>query len=187
MYKAQFEKYIPKNVQEENDKQAILNFIERNPDCLFRTNLAGHITSSAIVVNKEMTKVLFAHHNIYNSWGWVGGHNDGNPDLLQVAIKETKEETGISHVYPYSKDILMIDVIYVYNHMKNNKFIGDHLHFNATYLMIADEAEELKIKHDENSGVKWFMIDEVYDHITEPRMIPIYQKAFDEIKRIKNK
>ena len=36
----------------------------------------------------------------------------------------------------------MIDVIYVPNHIKNNQFVGDHLHLNASFLLIADEADE---------------------------------------------
>ena len=46
------------------------------------------------------------HHNIYNSWGWTGGHADGNSDLIKVAIKEAQEETGIKHVKPIIDDIL---------------------------------------------------------------------------------
>ena len=160
-------------------------FIHKNHNFLDRSNLAAHFSSSAIVVNEQMDKVLFAYHNIYDSWGWVGGHNDGNPDPLAVAIEEAKEETGISDVRPYSEDIFMVDVIYVFNHIKHGKYVNDHLHLNVTFLLIADEQQQLQIKPDENSGVAWFELDEVFDKITEPRMVPIYQKAFNEIKRIK--
>lgn len=185
MYKDQFRRYIPKNEQEKLDQELILSFIDRNPDALYRTNLTAHITSSAFVVNQKMTKILFAYHNIYDSWSWVGGHNDGNPDLLAVAIEEAIEETGIQTVIPYSSEIFTIDVIYVKNHIKKNKYVPDHLHLNATFLLIADESEPLTINHAENSGVKWFDIDDVLNHISESRMQPIYQKAFDVIKEIR--
>ena len=87
--------YQPVNEQEAIDKKAMLQFIEHNKDVLYRTNLIAHMTSSAIVMNQSMDKVLFAHHNIYNSWGWVGGHNDGDPDCLHVALKEAKEECNL--------------------------------------------------------------------------------------------
>ena len=32
------------------------------------------------------------YHNIYNSWSWLGGHADGETDLLAVALREVKEE-----------------------------------------------------------------------------------------------
>ena len=186
-YLQSFENYIPKWEQEVLDKKAILAFIERNEDSLERSNLVAHITSSAIITNKEMNKVLFAHHNIYNSWAWVGGHNDSDPDLLHVALKEAKEETGIRNIEPYDSDILCIDVIYVENHIKNGIYVPDHLHLNATFLLVGNEDDNLIIKEDENSGVRWFLISEVMSYIKEERIKSVYQKAFDEIERLRCK
>jgi 8-oxo-dGTP pyrophosphatase MutT (NUDIX family) len=186
MYKEEFNSYIPKCEQEEVDKRAIVNFINNNDNCLLRTNLIAHITSSAIVVNKKMDKVLFAHHNIYNSWAWVGGHNDGNPNLLEVAIKEAREETGISNIIPYNDEIISIDVIQVENHIKNGCFVGDHLHLNATFLLIANEEDNLIVKEDENSGVRWFYINEVFNYVNEERIKKVYSKIFKRIHSLKN-
>jgi hypothetical protein len=52
--------------------------------------------------------------------------------------------------------------------------------------VIADELEIPKVNVEENSGVQWFPIQSVLDKVSEPRMIPIYQKAFQKIKLIKN-
>jgi 8-oxo-dGTP pyrophosphatase MutT (NUDIX family) len=177
-------KYEPYNEQEAIDKKTILNFINQNEDHLLRTNLAAHLTSSAIVLNKDHTKVLFAFHNIYQSWSWLGGHLDGDSDLLKVAIKETKEETGIKNVRPFFDDIFMIDVIYVSNHIKHQKYVGDHLHLNVTFLLIGDESDELFAKEDENQDVKWFNLDDVLNHISEERMVPVFKKAINKIKQI---
>ena len=51
------------------------------------------------------------HHNIYNSWGWTGGHADGDSDLIKVSIKEAKEETGIKEARPNNNDICSIDIL----------------------------------------------------------------------------
>ena len=177
-------RYQPYNEQEEVDKRLILDFIKHNPDHLERENLTAHLTSSAIVVNPERTKVLFAYHNIFDSWSWLGGHNDGDPDLLKVAIKEVKEETGIGIVQPVLKEIFMIDAIYVMNHIKRGQYVPDHLHLNVAFLLEASEDQALVIKPDENQGVSWFRLEDVFDKITEPRMIPVYKKAFDKIKNL---
>jgi 8-oxo-dGTP pyrophosphatase MutT (NUDIX family) len=181
MIKQKIEQFIPFNEQEAFDKLAILAFIERNPDYLLRTNLVAHFTVSTIVVNDTMDKIVFAHHNIYKSWGWLGGHNDGDDNLIRVALKETEEETGLKKLKIFSEDIFMLDTIYVPNHLKNGKHISDHLHLNATFLVIADEQEPLIVNHEENSGVKWFSMERVLEEVHEPRMIPIYQKAFQKI------
>lgn len=181
-------KYSPRNEQEEIDLKAMLSFIEKNDDCLLRDNLVAHFTASAIVMNKDLNKVLFAHHLIYNSWAWVGGHNDGMEDCLEVAIKEAKEETGLCNVTPLTEEIAGIDIIYVMPHIKRGKHVSDHLHMNLTYILVADETEELIVKEDENTGVKWFDSQEVFKYVSEPRMIPIYQKMLDFTKEyIENK
>jgi 8-oxo-dGTP pyrophosphatase MutT (NUDIX family) len=187
MLKQKIEAYQPFNEQEAFDKKAILSFIERNPDYLLRTNLIAHFTVSTIVVNETMDKVLFAHHNIYKSWGWLGGHNDGDDDMLHVALKETEEESGLTKIRPYSTDIFLLDTIYVPNHIKHGRHVSDHLHLNATFLVIADEKEKLEMNVEENSGVQWFPIQTVLEVVSEPRMIPIYQKAFQKITLIKNR
>lgn len=186
MYRELFSKYQPRNEQETVDLKLILDFIVHHEDCLLRTNLAAHVTSSAIIVNPKMDKVLFAFHNIYQSWSWVGGHNDGNPDLLGVAIDEAMEETGITSCVPWSEDIFTVDVIYVPNHIKKGHYVPDHLHLNATFLLIADEHQPITHKPDENQGVRWFDLQEVLDHVSEPRMKPVYQKVFDAIHAIQN-
>lgn len=185
MFKTIIEQYTPCNEQEIKDKEAMLTFIDKNSDALFRENTVAHFTSSAFIINKEKTKVLFAHHNIYNSWGWVGGHNDGDPDFLHVAVKEAKEETGVVNVEPYSNDIIGLDNIYVSNHIKHGKYVSDHIHMNVTYLLVASEEDLLQVKKDENSDVKWFNLEEALTIIDEPRMVPVYSKFLKYIKKLK--
>lgn len=185
MLKERLASYQPYNEQEAFDQRAILQFISRNPDYLERTNLVAHFTVSTIVVNEAMDHVLFAHHNIYKSWGWLGGHNDGDEDMLRVALKETEEETGLKKIRPYSDEIFMLDTIYVPNHIKHGRHVSDHLHLNATFLIIADQDEPPVVNQEENSGVAWFPIATVLDVVNEPRMIPIYQKAFRKIAELK--
>lgn len=188
MYKKDYikmiEAYKPFDEQETVDQKTILEFIRQNDNHLLRTNLVAHLTSSAIVLNKDFTKVLFAYHNIYKSWSWLGGHLDGDDNLLYVALKETKEETGVEHVKPYMNDIFMIDVIYVNHHMKNDRYVGDHLHLNVTFLLVADEHDQLVIKADENQDVRWFDLKDVLNFISEERMKSIYQKAIHKIKKL---
>jgi ADP-ribose pyrophosphatase YjhB (NUDIX family) len=135
-----------------------------------------------MVVNKTMDKILFAFHNIYKSWSWVGGHCDGNPDMLEKAIEEAQEETGVLNITPFNNDILMIDTILVTNHIKRGHYVPDHLHLNATFLLVACEDDQVTSKPDENSGVRWFPIVTVLESVNEERMKVVYQKAFDKIE-----
>ena len=105
----QIENYPPFNEQEEKDKALILGWIRNNENAFSRENTVAHITASAWVVNKDRSKVLMVYHNIYNSWSWLGGHADEETDLLSVAIREVKEEAGISNVRPVSEEIFSLE------------------------------------------------------------------------------
>lgn len=176
----QIKDYNPINEQEKIDKRIILDFIKKNDDALFRDNEIAHITSSGFIVNKSRTKVLMIHHNIYNSWGWTGGHADGDSDLIFVAIKEAKEETGIKNATPITNDICSIDILPVNAHIKRGKYVASHLHLSVAYILEADENDKLFIKEDENSGVKWVDIDSVLDLTNEEHMKGVYKKLIDK-------
>lgn len=184
--KENIEKFNPYNEQEQVDKKIMLNYIKDFDDVLTRQNEYGHFTSSAFVLNKERTKILMIYHKIYNSWAWVGGHSDGDGDLLNVAMKEAKEETGIKNVTPISKDIYSLELITVNGHEKRGKYVGSHVHLNVTYLLEATESEEIHIKEDENSGVKWVPIDEILGMSSEPWIRDrIYTKIIDKMRKDK--
>ena len=161
----------------------MLKFIETFDDVLTRENKIGHFTASSWVVNKERTKVLMLYHNIYKSWTWSGGHADGETDLLMTALRELKEETGVQNVKILSEDIFSLEVVRVNGHIKRGKYVSSHLHLNLTYLFEVDEKEELRIKEDENSGVKWINIEDVEKVSKETFMKEwIYNKLEEKLK-----
>ncbi|MEG1870993.1 MAG: NUDIX hydrolase [Peptostreptococcaceae bacterium] len=174
--------YLPYNEEETQDKEVILKCIEDYDNLLTRENPLIHVTSSGYIVNKERTKALMVHHNIYNTWCWTGGHADGDQDLLRVAIKEAKEETGIDDVRAVTPKILSLDIIEVIGHFKRGKYVSAHLHLSIAYLLEADEGEELKVKEDENSGVRWLPIKKIHEYSNEPNMIKLYNKFNEKIK-----
>ena len=126
------------------------------------------MTASSWIVNPARTKVLMVYHNIYDSWSWTGGHADGETDLLAAALREAKEETGITKVRPVTEDIYSLEILTVDGHVKHGKYVSSHLHLNVTYLLEADEDEILHKKDDENSGVAWFGLDEAILASSEP-------------------
>lgn len=183
-WKTEIKSYEPINEQETKDKALILRCIETFPDILTRENEIAHLTSSAFVINTERTKMLMIYHNQYDSWSWVGGHADGEEDLWQVAKREAEEETGVQNLTWETKELYALDVLTVFSHQKKGKFVSSHLHLSATYLFLAEESEPLRIKADENSGVKWVPFSEVKKCSSEPHMLGVYEKL---IKRLEDK
>lgn len=181
--KEQLTKYKPFNQQEEIDRELAIKYINIFPDILYRENEIAHMSASSWILNSEHTKVLLIYHKIYNSWSWTGGHTDGDSDLLYVALKEAKEETGLKNIKPIKNDIFSIESLCVNGHIKNGKYVSSHLHINVTYLFEASDKEQLSIKEDENSDVKWFDLDEAIKMPTETWMIDnVYKKLNEKLK-----
>lgn len=182
--KTNIQMFKPYNEQEEVERKIMLEYINKFDDVLTRQNQFGHFTSSAFVLNKERTKILMIYHKIYNSWAWTGGHSDGDSDLLYVAMKEAKEETGIKNITPILDEIYSLEIINVNGHEKRGKYVGSHIHLNVTYLLEADENEKLHIKEDENSGVKWVPIEDVLNVTSEVWVRDrVYSKIINKMKK----
>jgi len=175
-------RYVPYNEQEARDKAVILAFLDRNEDAFLRTNLLAHMTASAWVVNRERSRVLMVYHKLYDSWSWTGGHADGEEDLLAVALREVREETGVHNVRPVSEEIYSLEVLTVDGHEKRGEYVPSHLHLNVTYLLEADEHDALTICEAENSGVRWFSLEGALKASTETWFVErIYKKLNDKL------
>ena len=165
---SELERYRPFNEQEARDRDLILRALETERDVFRRENTVCHMTGSAWIVNADRTKALMAYHNIYDSWSWLGGHADGEEDLLKVALKEAREEAGITGVRAVSEEIFSLEVLTVDGHVKRGQDVRSHLHLNVTYLLEADEEEALHVRDGENSGVRWYLLDDAVEASSEP-------------------
>ena len=161
--------FVPFNEQESRDMALIRSVLEKDtPGIWTRENQFMHMTASAWVVNADRTKVLMAYHNIYNSWSWLGGHADGDRDLPTVALREVMEESGVRSARLVSTDLFSVEVLTVNGHVKKGAYVSSHLHLNFTFLIEADEEEDLSVREDENSAVSWFLLDEAVKASSEP-------------------
>lgn len=173
----QLKQYLPFNEQEAQDKAVMLHLMETQTNLFHRENQTAHFSASSWLLNKTHDKVLMIYHNIYQSWSWTGGHADGEQNLLEVAKREAVEETGVTNISAMDENIFSIEILTVDGHEKRGTYVPSHLHLNVTYLLEADEEEVLHVKPDENSGVKWFTLEEALKACSEPWMIErIYEK-----------
>ena len=141
------------------------------------------MTVSAWVVSPDRKQVLMIYHNLYNSWAWMGGHVDGEHDLLKVAYKEVSEESGITNLKLLTPDIFSIETLCVDGHEKKGNYVSSHLHLNVTYLFEANPNDPIRIKPDENSDVGWINVDEIATKCSEPWFIQrIYSKLIHKMK-----
>ena len=144
--------YFPTDPDEQSYKQRFLTLLEERADCFERTCFEpGHITASAWVINHTEDKVLLMHHRKLDAWFQPGGHCDGDPNILDVALKEVHEETGLKDVEPVSLSIFDLDIHEI-------PAIGKepaHYHYDVRFLIRCVTEPQLSQNH-ESKALRWF-------------------------------
>ena len=153
-------------------QQQFIAFVSENEDCFLRSNLAGHVTGSAWIIDKSQTHCLLMHHRKLNCWLQLGGHADGDSDLLRVATKEALEESGLQKVSPLSEQILDIDI----HTIPARHDISEHLHYDARFLFEADMEQPL-VSNSESNELAWVPIDRIKEWTTEPSVLQMALKS----------
>ncbi len=162
LYKA-IENYNPKDESEKECVGKMKEFLRTNDNCFSRTNLKGHITAGALVMDKN-GNVLLNHHKALDKWLLFGGHSDGESNSLNVAKMEIMEESGITEFDDLGGKILDIDVhIILENSAKQEPA---HYHYDIRFLFIVKN-KDFKIS-DESKEAKCMSINEAKQVMTTP-------------------
>src|SRR5579885_626286 len=136
--------------EEQLFKNNMIDFIEQYENCFERTLAIGHITASAWIINKENTKALLMHHAKLDKWFQLGGHCDGNPNVLEVAIKEAQEESGIQNIMPVNTEIFDIDIHLIPANAKEQA----HYHYDVRFLLRVMSDEKI-VQNNESKELRW--------------------------------
>ena len=164
------EEYSP-SPDEIRFKDEMIEFAKKNENCFERSLLSGHFTASAWLLNKDKSKAFLMHHVKLDVWCQSGGHCDGDPDLLRVAVKEAKEESGISAIVPIHNQIFDIDI----HPIPAFKQIPPHFHYDVRFLLQVTSDEEA-VPNPESKGVMWVGKNPQDLPTTEPSILRIFNK-----------
>jgi 8-oxo-dGTP pyrophosphatase MutT (NUDIX family) len=143
--------YTPQDQHEQQAKIAMLDFLNQNPTCFNRDLQAGHFTASCWLLNPTADKVLLTQHAKLGVWLQLGGHCDGDSNILNVALREAEEESGLKNIVAVSDQIFDIDIHKIPAH-KNE---ATHLHYDVRFLLQAQGDDRITIS-DESKDLQWF-------------------------------
>lgn len=154
----QLRAYRALSSEEEATKAQIINFVEHNPSCFARSNAEGHITGSCFLLNPSGDEVLLTHHKKIGKWLQLGGHADGDPDILRVALREAQEESGINEIEPLGSGIFDIDIHLIAEHLD----VAAHLHYDIRFVLRARRVD-YKISSESND-LAWVPLARLAQH-----------------------
>ncbi len=137
-------KYQPTDSHELAYKIRMLELFKTNPNCFERSLEDAHFTGSCWLLDKTGEKALLLHHKKLNNWFQLGGHADGDPNLLRVAIKEAQEESGIQNIIAVQNGIFDIDI----------HRVPGHEHYDVRFLLQVASDEQAQQNHESNE-LRW--------------------------------
>lgn len=149
------EHYKPESVHEEEALMACLDFVNTHSDCFLRSNLGGHITASCWLLSPDESHVLLTHHKKIGQWLQLGGHADGDEDILRVALKEAEEESGIEGIKALKPDVFDLDIHPIATHHD----VPAHLHYDLRFVLKAPSLDYQV--SNESHALKWCHILEL--------------------------
>lgn len=154
------------------------SFVESTRACCLRSHQVGHCTGSAFIVSPDLRQTLLLYHPFLKRWLQPGGHADGDPDLLRVALREASEETGLSHEQfevhqlggrpriPLDLDIHAIP---------ERGSEPAHYHYDLRFLLLADPAANLT-PESEAMILEWVPLEIVDQRTDEESVLRMVRK-----------
>lgn len=151
---------------------ATIAFVESEGECLRRECVPGHLTGSAWIVSPDLTRTLLTHHHKLDKWLQLGGHADGDPDLLGVALREAREESGLANVHAVRAEVFDVDRHWI----PARKTEPGHYHYDLRFMIEADPHEPLVIS-SESKDLAWVEVARVTALNSEESMARMVRKT----------
>lgn len=148
--------YEPSSPEDDAARERIAAFVRSHADCFERSLLEGHVTGSAWIVDASRSCCLLTHHRKLDRWLQLGGHADGDPDVLAVAMREAREESGLASLRAVAVSIFDCDV----HAIPARKAEPEHFHYDVRFLLEADAGEPLVVS-EESRQLAWVALGEV--------------------------
>jgi len=169
--------YHPADPREEEHRRHILAQVVAAPLWWHRDTRPGHVTGSAFVVDPRLERMLLLHHRKLDRWLQPGGHDDGEEDPAATALREAREETGLTRFAYFGGHPAFFDLdVHV---IPARREASRHLHLDVRYLLQADPDEPLSPAQEEIHALEWFDLPSAAERMPEEGAHRVMRKIHD--------
>jgi 8-oxo-dGTP pyrophosphatase MutT (NUDIX family) len=171
-------RYEARHPDEAGCAERIRQLVTAHADCFERSCLPGHVTASAWIVSADRRHFLLAHHRKLGRWLQLGGHADGDPDVLAVALREAREESGLREFRCFEDPavggplLLDIDV----HTIPARADEPEHEHHDLRFLLLAAAGQDLHVSPESNE-LAWREIGRLEQYAPDASLLRMGLKA----------
>ncbi|MCH2156133.1 MAG: NUDIX hydrolase [Opitutales bacterium] len=165
------EAYEPFRDEDRESCQRTLEFVKATPDCFERTTLPGHITGSCWLLDPSHQHILLTHHRKLDKWLQLGGHVDGESDVMEAALREAYEESGLQEIQPLDAAIYDIDI----HNFPEKGAMPAHLHFDIRFAFEAIGSTAFSVS-EESLDLRWVPIAKVSEMNADQSVVRMADK-----------
>lgn len=156
------------------DVERMRHLAEAAPDPWSRAQLPLHFTASALVIHPASRRLLLRWHVRQDRWLGVGGHGDpGETDPLQIALREAREETGLTDLVPWPDRSLRHAVVC---RVRPSATEPEHEHADLRYLLVTASPDAIT-PEDEQSPLRWVSFPEARALLGADNLIATVNRA----------
>lgn len=180
-YLDQLKSFEPADANERKTQDMVIRMAQAWGEDFLTRVAPTHLTACGFIVNNTLDKTLFIHHKLRNAWGWTGGHMDKDRDIIAVALKEAREETGIQKIKVVREALASLDLLEVEKHVRRGEDVEAHTHVGACVILRADENASTSINEVETYGMRWIPFDTI-DQFVDAIDLKLYQKILRRLR-----
>ncbi len=169
---AELRAYEPADARERAMRDRLAAFVAGHADAFARSLLVGHVTASAWIVDPARERALLTHHRKLGKWLQLGGHADGDPDVRAAALREAREESGLTSLRFARDGIYDLDV----HPIPARPGEPAHEHFDVRFAFEADPAEPLVVSA-ESKELAWVPLDALAEYGADESVLRLARKT----------